>query len=270
MCSELQPRLELFHYPAAWGQAPHVDGIDALSIILAGRIRERSGRVERLSGAGQVVIKPADAVHETWFVEDTVVLRLEHPHLFGRRAGIPWHWSTSPQVAAGFMAAIEQLQGGSAAAALDALRDLATAGCRAVDAPIRAAPQWLLRAHEELADRAHLGVTVAEVAARAGVHPVYLAKAYRLHFGLAPTESLQRARLGRAIRAAVLEGESLSRAAAVGGLSDQSHLTRSCRRFLGLTPARATGQAGPPFPKVASVQSPRMRVLYPPLVAPDP
>ena len=127
-------------------------------------------------------------------------------------------------------------------------------------------PAWLRQVHEELADRAHEGITVTALAAHAGLHPVHLSRMYRRHYGMPPSEALQRFRLGGALRAATVAREPLAMAAARGGFSDQSHLSRVCRSYLGVTPGAATASAMVTRTGVASIQSPQCQRLYPPPV----
>ncbi len=262
MCSEMQLSVTLAHYPAGWGQGDHVDVYDALSVVIAGRLTEECGGATVSAGPGQSVVKPGQAVHRTRFDRESIVLRLEAPGLFPEHgAAVRWRWHACRRMAAGLLVAVGLARDGVVETVIDRLRDL-VALAEPEETPGGAPPAWLRRAHEELADRAHHGVTVAEVAARAGVHPVHLSRSYRRHYGMPPSEALQRFRLGRALRAATVAREPLAMAAASGGFSDQSHLTRVCRRYLGVTPggaaARASGSG------VASVQSPRLQQLYPP------
>lgn len=259
----MQPSVALFHYPAGWSQGPHADEIDGVSLVLAGRLVERCGRREVQAGPGHLVLKPAEAVHRTRFVSDTVVLRFECAGILGGgNQPILWQWLACVRVARRFLASLER--GSEGELRSEAIRDLAVLGVGAPDSSSAGIPAWLGRVHEELADRAHEGVTVDMLAQHAGVHPVSLARAYRRHFGHSPSEALQRHRLGRALGAAILEAEPLSRAAATGGLSDQSHLTRTCRAFLGITPREALARSGAGFTPVRSIQAPRVRRVYPP------
>jgi len=263
MRSDVQLSVELARYPAGWGQGDHVDGIDALSLVVTGRLTERCQRTTVSAGPGQVVVKPASAVHRTSFDRETVILRFEAERLFPGDAGVvSWQWLACRQMAAGLLRAAELAGSGQGDAAVDRLRDLLPDGgtaCRETAAP----PLWLQQLHEELADRAPEGVTVAELAAGTGLHPVHVSRIYRRHYRMTPSEALQRFRLGRALRASAIEREPLAMAAASGGFSDQSHFSRVCRRFLGVTPGQASEQVGGAGRGVGSVQSPRLQVLYP-------
>jgi AraC family transcriptional regulator len=97
---------------------------------------------------------------------------------------------------------------------------------------------WLLQAREMIHDCADLGLTIAELADSAGVHPVYLARAYRRHFGCSPGESLRSIRLRRVRE--LLGGTNLPlvEIALQCGFSDQSQMTRAFSKIFRTSPAR--------------------------------
>lgn len=102
----------------------------------------------------------------------------------------------------------------------------------------RMAPRWLLLAKEMIEDCAGCDLTIAELATAAGVHPVYLARAYKRYFGCSPGEYLRRCRL---LRVQGLLSESdlpLVQIALQCGFSDQSQMTRSFSSSFGVPPAR--------------------------------
>jgi AraC family transcriptional regulator len=99
-------------------------------------------------------------------------------------------------------------------------------------------PAWLARARAHLADRCGEPVTIREVAASVGVHPVYFARVFRQRFGLSPMDYLRERRVGRA---AALLGATmlpLTEVAARSGFCDQSHLARQFQRAFGIAPGR--------------------------------
>jgi AraC family transcriptional regulator len=102
----------------------------------------------------------------------------------------------------------------------------------------RMAPRWLLLAKERLEDCFGDDLSIADLAASAGVHPVYLARAYRRYFGCSPGEYLRRRRLLRA--QGLLSGTDLPlvQIALQCGFSDQSQMTRSFSSTFGVPPAR--------------------------------
>ena len=102
--------------------------------------------------------------------------------------------------------------------------------------PIRGAlPRWLARVHERLvADPTP--PRHAELAALADVHPVYLGRVFRHHFGMSMGAYARRLRLEWAAQQLSGTNDPLSRISFRAGFADQSHFTREFRRYAGVTP----------------------------------
>ena len=99
------------------------------------------------------------------------------------------------------------------------------------------------RARDYVRSHALDRVSLAEVARECGVSPQHLSARFRARFGV-PIHRLQTLlRLDRA-RRLLAGGASAGETAAACGLSDQSHLTRHFRRYLGTTPGRYARAAG--------------------------
>ncbi len=98
-------------------------------------------------------------------------------------------------------------------------------------------PPWLERVRDYLHDAAETP-SVTELARIAGVHRVHLARAFRDHFGVSVSAYGRRLRLERAVRLLRAGDLPLASVAADAGFADQSHLTRTLRQTLGVTPAR--------------------------------
>jgi AraC family transcriptional regulator len=109
----------------------------------------------------------------------------------------------------------------------------------------RRCPPWLLRTRESLDAGFSTRITLSGLAADAGVHPVYLAAAFRKAFG-ASVGSYVRARRLDAARLALRDpARRISEIALTHGFSSQSHFTGVFRRVTGLTPLgyrRLTGK----------------------------
>lgn len=110
-------------------------------------------------------------------------------------------------------------------------------------------PPWLTRVRDRL-HAAPLQVTTADLASEAGLHPVYVARAFRRWYGCSIASYARRLRLDYARRMLADSRDPLARVAVLCGYADQSHLTRALRKGLGLTPATLRRQ-------VAAVQDSR-------------
>jgi len=97
-------------------------------------------------------------------------------------------------------------------------------------------PAWLARARERLQDDSDQRPSLEELAAHAGVHPVYFARAFRQRYGCSPGEFLRRCRLERALGMLADAALPLAQVAARCGFSDQAHFSHAFRRLHGLSP----------------------------------
>jgi AraC family transcriptional regulator len=107
-----------------------------------------------------------------------------------------------------------------------------------------AAPAWLRRVRDRLAEGCTAPPGLAELAAEAGVHPGHLAAAFRRHFGCSAGEFARRRRVALACRQLTATDRPLAEVALLAGFADQSHLTRTFRQLLGVTPAAYRRAAG--------------------------
>ncbi|HKQ50784.1 MAG TPA: AraC family transcriptional regulator [Pyrinomonadaceae bacterium] len=98
-------------------------------------------------------------------------------------------------------------------------------------------PGWLKRAHELLSDRCSEKVSVAEVAATVGVHPLHLARTFRRFFNCSPGEYLRERRIQLASSLLLGSKKTPAEIALISGFADQSQFTRSFKQHTGDTPA---------------------------------
>jgi len=99
-------------------------------------------------------------------------------------------------------------------------------------------PRWLRIAHEYLDSNFQRPLTLAEVAGVAGVHRVHLAREFRRRFSITVGEFLRKRRVEYACHLVSKTSDPLAEVAVHCGFSDQSHLTATFRRQVGLTPGR--------------------------------
>jgi AraC family transcriptional regulator len=101
----------------------------------------------------------------------------------------------------------------------------------------RGTPRWLGTAIEIANERYAGCLGLTEVAAAAGVHPVHLARQFRLRMGCTFGEFVRRIRTARALAQLRSTSASIAEIAAATGFADQSHLTRLITASVGLSPA---------------------------------
>jgi AraC family transcriptional regulator len=99
-------------------------------------------------------------------------------------------------------------------------------------------PAWLNRALELLHESYRESLTLGEIAAQVGVHPIHLSRVFRKHFGCSMAEFMNRLRVQYACRALANGWPDLATVASEAGFADQSHLGRVFKACTGQTPAK--------------------------------
>lgn len=97
-------------------------------------------------------------------------------------------------------------------------------------------PPWLSRVQEMLHEEPTAALNVTALARSAGVHPAYLARAFRRFFHCSLGEYARRIRLQWTAERLARGTESIATIAMAAGFADQSHLTRCFKRFYDATP----------------------------------
>ncbi len=98
------------------------------------------------------------------------------------------------------------------------------------------APSWLPRVEAYLRDSLDEAGGLRDAARKACVHPVYLARVFRQHYGCSVGEYIRRMRVLHAASYALQSHGSLADAAHEARFADQSHFSRVFMRETGLSP----------------------------------
>lgn len=115
--------------------------------------------------------------------------------------------------------------------------ELLAEGARLCSKGIGTLPPWLRQAREMIFEHFPEALKLTQIAAEVGVHPVYLATAFRQKFGVSIGEFIRRLRVEHAC-AELTKGElSLSAIALQAGFVDQSHFSKTFKSYMGMTPA---------------------------------
>src|ERR1051325_11344823 len=101
---------------------------------------------------------------------------------------------------------------------------------------IGAAPPWLRQAREMVAERFSENLKLTQIAAEVGVHPVYLAAAFRQKFGVTIGELVRKLRIEHACAELSKKHLPLSAIALQAGFADQSHFSKVFKSHVGITP----------------------------------
>jgi AraC family transcriptional regulator len=228
-------------------QERHAHPYTNVSLVLAGSVEETVGKTLERAYALSVVVKPGGT---------------EHANQYGTKGARMFSVLFEPEVAASMrdwepgFGHWRWVHGGAAARWMLRLlrtyrrcqtrRDEEVEDCvyevlaslhdgRASDTAA-APPRWLELVRQELDDTFADGPRVRDLAARAGVHSVYLARQFRRHVGCSITDyrALLRARAAAELLAS--SGVPPAAAADLCGFADQSHLCRVFKGATGLTP----------------------------------
>lgn len=98
-------------------------------------------------------------------------------------------------------------------------------------------PSWLRRVKERIQDHFAARVTLEELGAEAGVHPVHLATTFRRFYGVTVASYLRQLRIEYACRELLGSDAPLADIALAAGFADQSHFGRVFKRATRMTPA---------------------------------
>jgi len=102
--------------------------------------------------------------------------------------------------------------------------------------PKSAMPEWLSKAVELIRSEYSCGISLAQVAATAGVHPVTVAVAFRRHFGKSVGDYVADLRTAHARRELENTHRPIAEIAQEAGFYDESHMGRVFRHRFGITP----------------------------------
>ncbi|MGZ7031742.1 MAG: helix-turn-helix transcriptional regulator [Thermoanaerobaculia bacterium] len=237
------------HYPPALRIGRHAHRGATITAVLRGALDEGYGATADTCDAATIVVRPPGAPHRD-DIGNRGVRNLE----------IDLH---SDDVSRGFdsLRHVRDERANEIARRLsielridDAARTIAVEGTalelvavliRLAGAPRLKPPAWLARAHELVHDRFRDPLTISELAAEAGVHPVHFARSFREHYGVAPAALVRRLRIRWAADRVRTTSDSLATIAAEAGFYDQPHFARVFRAIVGVSPShfRALGQS---------------------------
>jgi AraC family transcriptional regulator len=100
----------------------------------------------------------------------------------------------------------------------------------------RCPPAWLARVVELTQAEFQRNLSISEVAAEVGVHPLHLTKVFRQFFHQSLSEYVRNLRVRFACRQLADSEADLSSIAVTAGFFDQSHFTHAFKQVMGITP----------------------------------
>jgi AraC family transcriptional regulator len=234
-------------YAPSQRQEKHAHAHTNVSIVLAGSLEESScGNVEYAFPLS-VVVKPSDTDHRDLFGTRgarvfSIILTPEFTEpLKDWAPGLScWRWTHGGPSTRSMLRLLktyrrrrmfsdEELEN-CVYETLASLPYIESSGA------ITPAPRWLELIRQELNDTLAETVRVRDLAARAKVHPVYLARRFRRYVGCSITDYRTRLRTRAVAEILTSSDASIASAANQCGFADQSHLCRAFKAATGLTP----------------------------------
>ena len=237
----------------------HAHAAFSITIVLGGAFEERYGtantalRHPHECAPGHVLVRPAGEVHENHLGRQgarTLSVEFSPARLELSAKALAPLASLGLQRERGLLdiglAMSRELRHGDAATplALESLAlELVARLVRMEAAAGGAAPRWLLDARDAIHGRfSDAALRVAALAADAGVHPVYFARAFRERFGVSPGEYVRRLRAEAAFERVKSSAETLAAISHDCGFADQSHMSRMLKRRFGASPGKLRGR----------------------------
>jgi AraC family transcriptional regulator len=230
-------------YAAGLRHTWHCHEQAVVTLLLQGHVRENVGSHDVIVGPLAVGIKPIGIRHADHFgTEGVRALRLEflpdELSELGRYAAAleTWRWLADNASIRAILAAF--LFEHATDARYQALAALDIDRHRRAGWP----PRWLATVRESVADCYRQRISLSSLATLHDVHPVYLAREFRRHYGESVGQCIRRLRLHDAVSRLLHHDSSLAAIALRCGFSDQAHMTRLMQFELGTTPGMLRGR----------------------------
>jgi AraC family transcriptional regulator len=223
-------------YPAGARQMRHAHDYGNITAVIRGEMVERSESGEYNGRSCSVVVKPPHTPHANTIPGRVPVLTLsvqfDASSPFTPRLGT-WRWldqAASSRAALAFHRAV-RTNTAVEAAAHDFTHAILSFGS-ADDAP----PAWFRELRAQLEQRFAEPLSFGALARQLGLHPVYVARAFRRYAGVSMGDFVRALRLREARHLLGTTRRSASAIALDAGFADASHLCRHFGRALGCSP----------------------------------
>jgi AraC family transcriptional regulator len=234
-------RVREVRYRADAVQSTHCHAEGGLSLVVAGELEETTSATRHRAKAGSLVVKPPQCWHANRYgPRGTRIIQVLTAD--GRA---PWddsdceyHWSESPRLARHLLALLMDRPGAAEAAEMELWDVLVAMQPWCLKYRRASRPRWWPDAVDLLNQCTQRSVSVAAVAKRVGVHPVYLARVCRRQLGCTVQQYVRQRRVLAAWRSWDGDEKPLAAIALEVGFADQAHMTRAFVEQLGVSPGR--------------------------------
>lgn len=235
-------------FPARGRLVEHAHDHAYFCFVEAGRFTEANAGLAIDCTPSTLIFGPAGEAHSNEFYEEPVrVLTIAISPKWVERVAqesialphaLSFHDGSVPALARRLAHEFQQMDPG-ATLLLEALSlELLVAAARSTSSrPERTAPRWLERARELIHARFAERLTLEEIAADAGVHPVHLATVFRRRFHCTVGDYVRERRIEYASRELTTSRTPLALIALDAGFANQGHFSTTFKRVTGFTPA---------------------------------
>lgn len=213
---------------------------------LQGVYTERYGKREVVCRPSALTFRPSSQSHEALVHNaDTRVFVLEiSPHWIERlradsltlESAFEFYGGTVTRLGARLNREFHKTDSAAKLAIEGLALELLAEAARQPSYGIGTTPAWLRQAREMLIEHFSETLKLTQIAAKVGVHPVYLAAAFRQKFGVTIGEFVRKLRIEHACAELNKEDLPLSAIALQAGFADQSHFSKVFKSYVGMTP----------------------------------
>lgn len=229
-------------YAPGLRMTPHAHAAPSMSILLQGSLRESTRRRSEVALPLSVSFMGADIGHVDEFGPSGATLFQVHFHDIDSgfedacRGLNEWTWMHGGTAAKQFLRlAIAVRRGADPGLTGQLVVDVLAAGN--AEGPARGnIPAWLVDVREMI-DDTHGWPRVADLAATAHVHRVYLARQFRRFYGCSVSDYIRRRRVQSAALRIESTTSTLSETAHACGFHDHAHMCRAFRRESAMSPS---------------------------------
>jgi AraC family transcriptional regulator len=228
---------------------PHFHELTTISFALKGSCEERLGQLVQERKPYDLLITPAGEVHSIRYGRRGArVLRIEiEPHRLETTSSFSEIYTRPTHAEGAVLSALAirlykefRIMDNVSALAIEGLvlEILAHTMRYCAEGAGPKPPGWFKQAKEFLHEHFYERLTLAQMAEAVGVHPVYLARAFRHYQHCTVGDYVRRLRIEFASRELIATNHPLADIALAAGFSAQSHFSSTFKRQTGLTPAQ--------------------------------
>lgn len=219
----------------------HAHDYSNVTVVVSGEMEETTDTGEHRGRSCSVLLKPAGTMHANYILgrkgTRTVSVEFAATSIYGLELQKhAWQWLEDPATARAGLALYAAVRASSREEIEARACDVVASALGAASSGSAPAPAWLTEVRCVLDQRFDEPLRFETLAAEAGVHPVYLSRAFRRHVGVPMGEYVRALRLKHARHLLSTTERSLAAISADTGFADASHLCRVFAEAHAVTP----------------------------------